>query len=436
VFSVSINEILKHVDREKLLRLTSDLVNIPSPTGEEKEIAEFYAAELDRIGLEVTLQEVEKDRPNVIAYLRGDGGGATLMFNGHMDTSITGKDKEITVSVPGQRPKAEVDGDWLYGLGASNMKNALAAYAVAAEALIKGGARIKGDLIIAAVVGEIEKAPVDQYQGPKYRGGGLGTLYAVTHGITADAAIIGEPTGMRVQIGNTGYVFAKISVKGVLQHTWSKEHGVDAIQKMVKVMKAVYDWEPEYQAKAKHPFMMPRISIGAIEGGFPYKPTFCPGFCNCYLHITMVPNQDPLEIKRDLEKLIADLRKDDPELDASVELYFMRKGYEIPENAYVARAVSRAHKAISGKEPERPSPYRYSVSSDGSILFNEAGIPSVTYGAGGISREPMKYSMYDGQRGEVVNIYNLAEVTKVYILAAMDICNQSPETVKSLSSSE
>lgn len=424
-------QFLKYIDKARLTKLTADLVNIPSPTGEEKELAEFYARELEKIGLEVHLQEVEKDRPNVIGYLRGDGGGATLMLNGHMDTSITGKDSESIISAEGQRPKAELDGDWLYGLGASNMKSALAAYIVAAEALIKGGARLKGDLIITAVVGEIEKAPVDEYQGPRYRGGGLGTLYAVTHGVTADAAIIGEPTGMRLQIGNTGYIFVKISVRGVIQHTWSKELGVDAIQKMIKVMKAVYDWEPTYQAKAKHPFMMPRISIGAIRGGFPYKPTFCPGFCDCYIHITMVPDHDPLEIKRDLEKLIVELKKEDPELDASIELYFMRKGYEIPENAYVARAVSRAHKLVHGREPERPTPYRYSVSSDGSILFNEAGIPSVTYGAGGISREATGYSMYDGKRGEVVNVDKLVDVAKVYALAAIDICNQDPKVVRS-----
>jgi acetylornithine deacetylase/succinyl-diaminopimelate desuccinylase-like protein len=114
------------VDRRSLIETASDLVNISSPTGEEHGVADYLARVFHELGLQVQWQEVEEGRPNVVGTWRGTGGGKTLMLNGHMDTSYSGR--EPWLGGRGFRPEARVEGDHLYGLGISNMKGALACY--------------------------------------------------------------------------------------------------------------------------------------------------------------------------------------------------------------------------------------------------------------------------------------------------------------------
>ena len=86
------------------------------------------------------------------------------MFNGHMDTSYSGREPWLA-DVPGFQPSAFVEDGRLYGLGISNMKGALACYVEAVRALQDAGVRLRGDVLIAAVCGEIEKTQYGDAQG-------------------------------------------------------------------------------------------------------------------------------------------------------------------------------------------------------------------------------------------------------------------------------
>lgn len=282
--------VLNEISQEELVAMTVDLVNLYSPTGGEAAIGDYLAGRLKELGMRVQIQEVEPGRNNIIGRLPGKRGNPSLLFSGHFDTSTTGREAEAwggsysTEDFGGGQLRAAVANGWISGVGASNMKGAFSAYWVAVRALRRAGVELAGDILITGVVGETEKAPIDQYTGAEFRGGKTGSRYMVTHGVTADFAIIGEPTGMRLQIGETGYCFAKITVYGKSQHTWCKEFGIDPIEKMTRVIAALKAWEPVYQQRHPHPFMEPRIGIGAIQGGYPYKPSKCPApFCNLYV---------------------------------------------------------------------------------------------------------------------------------------------------------
>ena len=121
------------VDRRSLVETASAMVDIPSPTGDEFAMAEHMAGVFHEMGLHVQWQEVEEGRPNVVGTWRGAGGGKTLMFNGHMDTSYSGREPWLA-GRRGFRPEARVEGDHLFGLGISNMKGALACYVEAVRA--------------------------------------------------------------------------------------------------------------------------------------------------------------------------------------------------------------------------------------------------------------------------------------------------------------
>ena len=187
------DEVLAAVDRDHLVQWAVELADTVSMTGDERPLAEYLGRQLEGLGMRVKYQEVEEGRPNVIGELRGTGQGATLMFCAHMDHFDSPEPTQVV-------------GDRIYGRGLVNMKAAFAAYLAAVEALQKAQAPLEGTIIIAGVVGEIEKAQVSGYHGKSYRGGGVGARYLMDHGLTADLCIIGEPTGLQLQIGNAGYV--------------------------------------------------------------------------------------------------------------------------------------------------------------------------------------------------------------------------------------
>jgi acetylornithine deacetylase len=367
--------------------------------------------------LNMSRQEVETNRNNVVAVLEGVGSGKDLFFNSHFDTSTTGKEENLP---PGHKAEAQIIDNWIYGLGVSNMKNAFAGYYGAIKMIQKAGVKLRGDIIMGGVVGEIEKAPIDQYQGELYRGGGIGSQHMMKHGITADYCICGEPTGLRLQPGNTGYIFCKISTFGIAQHTWSKQNGVDAIEKMMNVIEALRKWEWEFEERHPHPFMKTRIGISAIQGGYPYKPSICPSpYCYLYIDIRTLPDQSIRSVKEELGEVLTRLQENDPELDIRSDFYLVRNGYTLPMDHELVELMGKRHKEVVGKEVIFPEPYRYAVSADTSIFY-EYGIPGVTYGAGGITKDG-RYSMYD-ENGECLGIDNLVTATKVYALCALDIC--------------
>jgi len=118
--------ILDAVDEPGIVSMACDVVNLRTPTGAELEMARYLRTAWESMGLRVEWQEVEDQRPNVIATWRGAGGGKRLMFNGHMDTSNTGH--EAFLSGIGYKPHAVVKNGMIYGLGIYNMKGALVCY--------------------------------------------------------------------------------------------------------------------------------------------------------------------------------------------------------------------------------------------------------------------------------------------------------------------
>jgi len=123
---VRAEETVADVDAERLVRLAVDLVSIPSPTGDEQAMGERVRDELEDMGLQVQWQEIEDGRPNVVGlWETGTGGGKSLMFNGHMDTSYSGQEPWLR-GIRGFQPEGFAQNGRVYGLGISNMKGALA----------------------------------------------------------------------------------------------------------------------------------------------------------------------------------------------------------------------------------------------------------------------------------------------------------------------
>ena len=405
------DKVLEQLSRDRLIEIAKDLANIVSLTGEEKPLAEYLGAEFERLGMEVNYQEVEEGRPNVIGTLRGTGGGPTLMFCAHMDHFDTPHPTEVT-------------GDRIYGRGLVNMKCAFPCYIVAVEMLKKAGAQLRGDIIISGVVGEIEKAPVSRFAGKQYRGAGIGARYMMDHGVTADMCIIGEPTGLQLQIGNCGLVWAQVTVEGKAE-TFVLQAG--------KVAQAIQDWEKEYQQKFKHPLILPTVQIGAIEGGNPFKPGTQPA-TNLYVIVKTLPGTPTMVIRRELEAVCAKVEERDKDIKTKVELYLSTDGYEISKEELVVKVMENAHQEVFGRPVDYPVPKRYGITSDGSRIA-AYGVPAITYGPGFgthlVDPTEPRVKEWDTPSGvrRGVGIQNMMNCTKVYALAALEVCSKTRQEI-------
>ncbi|MBI2088894.1 MAG: M20/M25/M40 family metallo-hydrolase [Deltaproteobacteria bacterium] len=400
------DKILEQLDSGRLIEIARKLADTVSITGEEKAVAEILGGEFERLGMEVKYQEVEEGRPNVIGTLRGPGDGPTLMFNGHMDHFDNPQPTEVT-------------GDRIYGRGLVNMKCAFPCYIVAVEMLRKARVELKGDIVISGVVGEIEKAAVGRFAGKEYRGAGVGARYMMDHGVTADMCIIGEPTGLHLQVGNAGLIWAQVRVEGRAENF---------VIKAGRVAEAIQAWEKDYQQKYQHPLMLPTIQIGAVEGGNPFKPGTRP-VTNLFVIVKTLPRTPPMAIQRELEAVCQRVEEKEKDIKTRVELYLSTDGYEISKEEYVVKAMERAHREVFGKEIDYAAPKRYGITSDGSRIA-AYGVPTITYGPGFgthlVDPTEPRIAEWDNPAGirRGVGIENMANCARVYALAALDICTQ------------
>jgi acetylornithine deacetylase len=401
------------IDRDRLVDWASKAISIPSFTGSEEEMARFVAQTFEELGLQVQWQQVEEGRANVLGTLPGAGGGPALMFNGHMDTSYSGREPWLA-HVPGFQPEPFVREGRLYGLGISNMKGALACYVEAGRALVDAGIRLRGDLLVAAVCGEIEKAQYGDAQGPEYRGYATGTRHLVTHGGLADMCILGEPTEEKIVLGHFGSLWLRVSTRGNFIHTAFSEGKRDqnSILRMREVLDAVLEWIPTWEDDAENSYRGAKaiVNVGALQGGFGWRVSRTPHRTDLFLDVRVPPTKPMPVARREVLEMVRGLRERFPDYDVEGEVYVTAPGAEIAEDHPLVAAIDESHAQVFGSPPERDVTRWF---SDASAL-TRYGVPTVNYGT--------STGLLDTEYGENLEIDGLVRMANVYALAARRAC--------------
>ena len=404
------------VDEDFIVQTTMELVDIPSPTGYEEAAARYMHAKYEEAGLEAHLQKVAEGRYNAVGILPEGGGGYSLMFNGHLDTSYSGEEPELTQ--PGYKNKAIRDGEWIIGNGAFNMKSADVAYFAAVKAIMKAGVKLKGDIVLASVVGEIEKNRIDDYQDVLYDGYGVGTRHLISHGYMTDFCILGEPTGMQLAPWHGGTVWFKVTTKGLMGHTCYGDYTASAIERMERVQAGIRKWIPEYRSRNEFLGERPHVNVAAVEGGWPYRCARSPVECRLYVDVRLVPGQRVQDVQAEFKDLIARVNAENPDINANVEVFCTHPPSGIPKDSLPSRAIFKAHEEVMGEPPNVILKTSY---LDGAHM-NRYGIQTITYGPAGHTKTA-SYG-WNAEIGEHINVKTLVNATKVYALAALDICSR------------
>ena len=396
-------------NREKMLDLLVRLIKIPSFKGQEAAIARFLGSYFSQRGYEVEIQEVEPGRLQTIAILRGSGGGKSLMLNGHIDMDPLADGWAHDPWTP------RLEGDRMYGAGSFNMKGGLAAMIFAAEQLRKSRARLRGDVVLACVAGELS--------------GGDGTVHMLEVGIRTDMAVVAECFGTEsIATVHVGVLHMAVHTLGVTKHIRYPEGSVNAITKMEKVVGALRNIKMAYVPRDDLP-EMPILNVGGIIGGLGrdynlVDPYYISDFCTAIIDVHFVHGQTPESIADDIRRTLAPLVAEDPEMKYEIEIPVPKtipgarqkimEPFELPKDKYIVDAVSRAHEKVSGVPPKTIGavlPLSYS-GNDTTHLW-KAGIPCVIYGPTGGENEPDNY----------VLVSQMVQCAKVLALTAIDVCS-------------
>ena len=386
-----------HINPEGLLTLLQKLIQIDSVnpslsskgTGEAM-IARYIGAYLNKLGLEVRFQEIEKNRVNVIGILKGTGGGPVLMLNGHTDTvSADNMDTDPFV--------AEKKGGNIYGRGALDMKAGVAALMMAVQTILEAGIKLKGDVILTLVADE-------EYAS-------IGTE-AVVDEYTADAAIICEPTDLDIVIAHKGFAWIKIEIFGQAAHGSLPHRGIDAIVKAGNVLTAIEKFGKTDLSQKTHPLLgSPSIHASLIEGGT--ELSTYPDYCKIELERRNLPGEDRQAVTAEIRDLLQNIQRQDDQFKADFNVFFFRPAFEISPDQPIVQAVSRAYKSTFNEPPRYEGMWAW---LDSAILA-QAGIPAVIFGPSG-----------DGAHAalEYVDLESVITTTHVLVETIIDFCNPQP----------
>jgi acetylornithine deacetylase/succinyl-diaminopimelate desuccinylase-like protein len=330
-----------------------------------------------------------------------------------MDTSYSGTEPWLA-GVRGFQPKAFVQDGSLFGLGISNMKGALACYVEALRALGEAGVTLRGDCMIAAVCGEIEKTQYAEAQGAAYRGYAAGSRYLVSHGGVADMCILGEPTEGKVVLGHFGALWLRIGTQGNFIHTAFSEGKRDqnSILRMREVMDAVLEWIPTWEDDPENAYRGAKaiVNVGAINGGFGWRVSRTPHRTDLHLDIRVPPTKSMAVARGQVMDMLRSLQQRFPAYGVDGEIYVTAPGAEIAEDHPLIAAIDETHAAVFGSAPERDVTRWF---SDASAL-TRYGIATVNYGT--------STGLMDTALGENLSIEGLVQTAEVYARAAMRIC--------------
>src|SRR5436190_3482376 len=385
--SASIRQkVLENVDatRDKSIAFLQQMIAIPSVTGDEARIQKFLADHMAKLGLTVDVWETDwealkkhpayrpvdrgyEGRPNIVATVKGTGGGRSLLLNGHTDVIPVAGGTWSDDPWSGKIKNGRIN-----GRGSADMKSGVASHIMAVQCLLAAGAKPKGDVHINIVIDEEVS--------------GHGTLDTVIRGYKADAGISGETSGLAVQPACIGRIWFEIEIHGKPAGIQKRYEGISGIELGNKIVKAVADLEAKRVATITHPLypnaldtlpcMIGSFSAGNYPSAFP---------ANCLLKGSMgtVPGEDHEGVKRSLVEQVARAAAEDPWMKLHTPkvrvVGYDAEACEIPRDHPIVTTVCKNYTEITGRDPEISG---RQGAADTRFLNRYANTPTVIFGPG------------------------------------------------------
>ena len=372
------------IDQPYTLQTLKDLVRINSinpvlsPDGKgEAEIGSYIADSLKGLGLKVTTYPIEPGRVNVVGILKGRGGGRSLLLNAHMDT--VGIDGMIHDPFG-----AEIREGRLYGRGAQDMKGSIAAMMGAVKSLVDADADLAGDLLFTAVADEEH--------------GSIGTDDLVRH-VSADAAIVTEPTNLTLCRAHRGFIWFDVETYGRAAHGSRFDEGIDANMRMGRFLAQLDALEQDLRQRSPHPLVgPPSLHAARIQGGS--EVSIYAAHCLLQIERRTCPGESVEEATAEIQAIIDRLAAEDSTFKASLKASFVRSPFEVDENTRIVKVLAEAIKQSTGKSAVHTG---QSFWTDAAILA-DAGMQTALIG-------PVGAGLHSKEEWvDIQSVYDLAQI--------------------------
>ncbi|MCM3706362.1 MULTISPECIES: peptidase [Cytobacillus] len=372
-------------NREQGTKLLQKLVQLDSTQGKEREAQKVVAEELEKIGIKVDVWEPDgselvknpyfassrsqfEGSPNVVGVLKGTGGGRSIILNGHIDVVPEG-DRDQWNDDP---YSGKIMDGKMYGRGVTDMKGGNVSLILAMQSLNSLGVRLKGDVIFQSVIEE--------------ESGGAGTLAGILKGYKADAAIIPEPTNMKIFPKQQGSMWFRIHIKGRSAHGGTRYEGVSAIDKSTIVLNHISQLEKKRNERVSDPLYknipipIP-INVGRIEGGD--WPSSVADLVKIEGRMGVSPEETIKQAKKEMEDWIKSLvEKDDWFKEHPPELEWFGARWlpgSIDVGHELMNTLVRNFRNVKDEDPAvEASPW----GTDGGLLTEVGTTPAIVFGPG------------------------------------------------------
>jgi len=414
----------ERLDQGRLADLLVEMVAIPSPTGEEAELARFLADHLGRAGLDARTQQVEGRQANAVATLRGTGGGVRLLLYSGIDTPFGGDGDEPWLG-------DEVRPDWslppqlrdgkVIGLGAENPKGFAAAVVAAAEAVAGAALPLQGDVVVALASGSMPvRRPVE---GKVATGLGSGIGRILDEIEPPDGAILVKP-GYAVAHEEVGFAWFRIVVRGALNYTGIRHKGPyrNPILAAAALATGLETWLAEYAAAHTAGLVAPQGSINAIRAGNPDRLAFVPATAELDLDLRLGPDTSAdaaeAELRVAVDALVASLG----EFEVTVERVAAVPGTRTDPESWVVRALVAAWEAREGREH---APLKNGSGASDAAIIRSRGIPAARIGP----PPPAAPSPYPGFSMGQADVASLHALSELLVDAIVDIASRSKSEI-------
>jgi len=410
------------VSAEKLARLDAELVDIPSPTGEERAVSEFLADHLSQAGLEGIYQPIDERQGNAVGRLRGSGAGASLLLYAPIDVAFAGNEAE-DVPMIGPRVRRDLqaasfmEDGCVIGAGAENPKAYASWVVAAAEAVARAGIPLQGTLLVGLGAGGMptnRRPGLDRYNA----GQGNGCSFMLEQGFRGDFAILAKP-GYAVSWEEVGLCWFKVRVKGALNYTGIR-HLVpyrNPIVTAARVIDGLEAWFPEYSKRHTDGLVAPQGSVGAIQGGWTYKPSFVPSACDLYVDIRIGPRTDPAQLDYEFSQALARIQAQNPGLELEHDMILSLPGTHTDPQNWIVQSLMRAWESEEG-QPHKPI-LNTSGATDAAILRSR-GIPTARLGLPRFQAP----AAYPGFSMGAASPQAMEKLTRCIVYAVIDTCTR------------
>ena len=420
------------VDEARLREIVQGMVAIPSPTGEERELAQHLVRVLDGAGLRAVYQPIDEHQGNAVARLDGGRDGADLLLYAPIDTLTAGRADE---DVPWVGPELRIDmraevsasGPWVVGLGASNPKGHGACIVAAAEAVARAGVPLRGSLSVGLGAGGMPTNRRAVGSAKRFNAGqGNGCSFMLEQGVYADFAIIAKP-GWTVDWEEVGLCWFRIRVAGRYSYVGSRHRIAfkNPIVDAATVILGLEAWFPEYAQRNTSGLVAPQANIGHIEGGWARTASLSPAECRLDIDVRVSPRTTPTEVKRQVTDALDAIVAANPGLELASEMTLSIPGTSTDPTCFIVQSCGRAWEAIEGRAYEGAR--NTSGATDANIL-RQRGIPTARFGM-------PKLKDHDG--GEVdfsmgmnaADPTSMARLTRALIYTIVDTCTRSRDAL-------